>query len=95
MGSIQIDHQNIYDSIIYVLEKTELESFSKGFFYYYKEMKKIEEVLTNAEMLRYTFSSPFGLIIYDSGAIVLKEPSFNDCLMGLLFQIARDHGVII
>ena len=58
-------------------------------------MTKMEEVLKVIEETRYQFSNQFGQMIYDTGAIVVQDPNFRHCIKGLLFQIARDHGVKI
>ena len=88
MGSGHINNENIYEPLAYLLVKTELEGYSKT-------MKELEASLKAAEELRLKYTSTFGEMIFLSGSIVLKEPNLRTSLKGLLYQIARDHGVIL
>jgi len=58
-------------------------------------MAQCEEVIKDVEVMRGQVSGPWGKLLCQSGAVVLQKPGVMSCLMGLLFQAARDlgHGV--
>ena len=55
-------------------------------------MKECEELLKEVEESRKILVDPWGKLLCQSGAVVLKRPGFLSCIFGLLFQAARDVG---
>ena len=56
-------------------------------------MKICEQILIEVEKIRQEVSDTWGKLLCQSGAIVLKKPSFLSCLIGILFQGSRDIGL--
>jgi hypothetical protein len=44
------------------------------------------------ERLRCNFAYHYGNLLYETGAIVLEDHEFINCLNGFLFQAAREYG---
>jgi len=55
-------------------------------------MKNCVGLIDEIEEMRKTISEPYGKLLCQSGAVCLEKPSIFSCLMGLLFQAARDVG---
>ena len=53
-----------------------------------------KDILEDIEDFRNGIGEIWGALMYDSGAIVLTNPSFISVLKGLCFLISRDLGVI-
>ena len=58
-------------------------------------MNRLESILKEVEEIRYQISTSYGGMIYESGAIVLKNPDFISAIYGLLFQVSRDGNVVL
>jgi hypothetical protein len=57
-------------------------------------MHKFEELMKTVEATRLKVSKPWGFLLFHSGAIVVKKPTLFSAAWGLLYQVARDLGVI-
>jgi len=60
-----------------------------------KTMQTCAELIVQVEEIREEIAEPWGKLLCQSGAIVLKRPSALSSVMGLLFQAARDCNVSI
>jgi WD40 repeat protein len=55
-------------------------------------MKSCVETIELIEKLRKAVAEHYGKLLTQSGAVTLQKPDLLSCLMGLLFQAARDIG---
>jgi len=56
-------------------------------------MKLCQKTLIQVEEMRKEVCFSWGLLLCQSGAIVLRRPNFLSCYLGLLYQTSRDINI--